>query len=272
MASVKETINILQNLDKNVSTVKTDPNTNQEICRLIKLQIKDFFRYIYIPMGFFRDDNWEINKILYENKDCLFYNKIYLNDKDEAKFDEVFNKYVTQVESILSKNNLLLFLKKWTNMTEENWTIKKNNSYLRTVINNYPSISPLYISNFYCSLYKSHEMTDDKVKTELEKNLNGIMKNVKKEIKNFTKIYDAIIESYVYKYPISNENFSPKNYVHKFLNTLLLSILDFCERLLCLNIYTLHPIVLEIINYYTPLDEINTFDPAENGNRKLYIV
>jgi len=78
------------------------------------------------------------------------------------------------------------------------------------------------------------------------------------------------LDSYVYEQPINH--IDQPMYLTGFINSILLAIIDLSEKLIELNVYAIHPIVNNSINYYTPLDDINLYDPVENDNRPIYII
>lgn len=249
-----------------VSISQTQKNHN--LCRMLKAQLNEFYDDIYIPIKYFQLGQWKISKILYSNEDALFYNDMYLIDSDKDRFYQVFDKYVDLIEEIMStESKLYVFFKKWTDTTGRKWKPNKRaeKSYIRSVLNDksYQIISPAYITNLFCELSKKYKNNSDLMKTELKKNLDEIIVQVKRETSNFRKIYKQIVNSYVYEQPI--DHIERSTYVSGFMNMILLAIIDFAEQLINLNIYAVHPIIENIINYYVPMDEINSHDITENG-------
>ena len=268
-----ETVRIKKTTNGEVKILDDKTNENKTICRLINIHFKEFFDDIYIPFDFFRKDDWKINKVLYNNEDILFHNKTYLPEEDEPRFYEVFNKYIAVLEEILTPNNkLYCFLKRWTDTTQVKWKPNHSESCLRTLLidRTYQSISPAYITNIYCEISKRYQDESDKIKPELEKHLNQIISDTEKEIEIFKKNYDEIISMYVYEYPFDMQD---KNlYDLAFINSILLEILNVSEKLIDLHIYTIHPIVNNVIEYYTPIDVINQYDPSDYGKRRICVV
>lgn len=272
-----DVIDELEKLDKNKQDDEVKKENNRTICRMIKLHLPEFFDDIYVPFGFFKDDEWRINKVLYANEDALFYNEKYLATEDNNRFYEIFDRYVEMIEEIMSTDNkLFVFLKVWTNTDSSRWKCNNSseNSYLKSIItdNQYQIISPLYMTNCYCQLNKDHHGSNDVIKDKFIEHLNEICEKFKSARREFKEIYSYIVESYVYDYPIYASRSEIDTYKLGFINSILMAILDFAEKLLDLNIYCIHAIIGEIIYYYTPLDEINRFDPKEYGGRKLLIV
>lgn len=250
------------------------PDSSQDMCRMLRLQLRDFYDDIYIPYEYFRDSQWKINKVLYDNEDCLFYHENYVAEEDKEKFYSIFHKYVSMIEEImLPENKLSIFLKKWTDKSGPRWKIRTMQSYLKSLLTHkdYQIISPLYITHYYCELYQKYR-NDDKIKTEVENHLSDIVSSTRIAVKKFKINYHIIINSYVYEYPLSHPEISAETYVLGFLNSVFLEILDFIDALLDLNIYSIHPIISELIDFYIPLEYIITYDPKENNNRKLCIV
>lgn len=280
------TENIIDQL-KNLGN-DTDNDNNEEIqenktvCRLLNIHLKDFFDDIYIPYKFFRDDNWNISKILYNNEDILFYNRKYITETDESRFFEVYDKYILMLEEIfLPSNKLFIFLKKWTDMRGFKWKSNSVKSYLKSLLTgqSYQCISPLFITNLFCDLcnkYKDNEKCKDRdsysdmIKKKTEKKLNQLVSEITKEIKIFKRGYNEIVSSYVYEYPY--ESGDKELYTKAFINCIIMFIIDFADKLINHNVYAIHPIVYEVIGYYVPLDEINTYDPSEHNYKHLYIV
>lgn len=175
------------------------------------------------------------------------------------------------IEDIFSPDSKLYnFLKKWTDTSGIKWKSNGEKSYLKSILTNrkYQVISPLYITSIYCEYIKKYENNYDKFNGIFEKHLNNIIINFKNECKKFKKQYNEIVDSYVYEHPLTND----PSYVLGFINSVILAILIFAEKLIELNIYAIHPIVVQLIEYYTPLDEINQYDPSENHGKKLCII
>lgn len=273
-SSVEKLIDELRKIEPdNSDVVDKCMIENKTTCRLINIHLKEFFDDIHIPYSFFRDDDWKINKILYKNEDMLYYNKKYLTEEDEERFFEVFDKFIAILEEILTPNNKLYsFLKKWTDMSHSKWKSINTRSYLKSLLidRKYQFISPAYVTDVYCHISKKYREDTDKIKSELEDHLDFLVKNVKKEIKIFRKIYDDIVTLYVYEYPYDIQE---KNcYNLAFVNSIILEILNFAEKLIDLHVYAIHPIINNIIEYYTPLDEINQYEQDNYINRKISVV
>ncbi|XWV24820.1 hypothetical protein QJ856_gp0963 [Tupanvirus deep ocean] len=269
--NIIDTLKKLDNTDLDEDEKKMQEN--KTICRLLNIHLREFYDDIYIPFDFFRNADWNISKILYDNEDILFYNKKYITKVDEERFYEVFDKFILMLEDIFSTNSkLFVFLKKWTDMSHMRWKTNNTKSYLKSLLTErkYQYISPAFTTNLFCEISKKYNNDPQIVKTEIEKELDNIVKKVKEEVKIFRKIYNEIVMSYVYEFPYNTQE--KEIYVKAFINTVILVVLDFAEKLIELNVYAVHPIVKDIIGYYTPLDEINQYDPLENGNRKICIV
>jgi len=264
-------INSLEKLDES-KEIFEEKNKNQTVCRLLNIQLGELFDDIYIPFKFFREEEWNISKVLYNNEDALFYNKKYLTDEDEERFHQVFSKYLTMLEDIFSPDNKLqFFLRKWTDMSEMKWKTNDTKSYLKTIITcrKYQYISPSYTTNLYCEYGKKFNNDNEKIKIELEKHLDLIVKKIKQEIRDFKNQYQEIVDAYVYEY---TDEIDHNYYVLGFINSIILAILDFAEKLIEMKVYAIHPFIKDIIEYYTPLDEINQYDPSENDGKKIRIV
>lgn len=270
MTTTEDLINMLRQIPS--SNLGNDMSENEIICRLLRIHIKEFFKYIYIPFQHFKNNDWKINKILYNNEDILFYNKKYLTKDDETRFFEIYDKYIVLLEEILNPNNKLYpILKKWTDMDKKKWRANNVNSCLRSILTNnkYRYISPLYITNLYFDIQNKYP-NNSKAKILLEKHLKEIIVNVKKEKTSFQKRYDEIVAMYVYQSPINYEKKS--NYELAFINSIIMEILNFSEILIDNHIYAIHHIINSVIQYYTPLDDIYTYDESDYEHKKMYIV
>ena len=241
------------------------------ICRLCKIHLPDFYDNIYIPFSYFKFDEWEISKVIYNNEDALFYNKKYLVEEDESRFNEVFDKYTAMIEEIMSVDSKLLeFLKKWTNMDGIRWRSRQSGSYLKSVFEKYAVISPVHIANTYLECFKKYSGDRDKIIEELEGNLDSIIKEFRRESREFRRIYNDIVGDYVYDFPFDKS--SVKTYKKGFINSVIIAIWDFSEKLIDLNIYAVHPIIANIIEFYIPLDDIFRYSRRENKGKRLCII
>lgn len=252
---------------------KAEPKVENEIytlCRLLKLHISNFYDDIYVPVKFFIKAKYDVEKVLYENADSLYYNEEYIVT-DEERFNEVFDKYVEMIKEILDPNNkLTVYLKKWTSMTDRKYSVINTDSYLRSLLKNekYRYISPEYITKLFKKTCKENNKDFNKITVIMEKELNSIIKKLKQETKLFSKLYHQIVISYVFEHPSDLD----ENYSKSFITYVILNILDFAEKLIDMNIYAIHTIVNNVIDYYTPLDDIGQYDPSSNHNLKLTLV
>lgn len=276
MSASESIINQLQNME--ITNVKSDnyvvnQNENKTMCCLLKLHLKDFYDDIFIPYRFFRDENWDIYKVLYDNMDVLYYSSKYVSDSDYEKFFPIFTKYMEMIEQVFTYNNVLYtYLKKWTDMKGTVWKSINNGSYLKWLMTDekYQIISPSYIANYYydtCEKY-NHDML--KIKVEMEQHLDKIKRNAKKEQVKFEKKFRAIVFSYVYE-PSYNTPDHKLN-VKSFINCVFHAIIDFSDKMIDLHIYALHPLINSIVGSYIPLDDINVYKSAKNDNKHLVII
>lgn len=267
------TDNLMEEL-KNLNGNSVETEENRTVCRLLRIHLDEFFSDINIPFKYFRDENWCIHKVLYDNDDILFYNKTYMTDEDNERFDEIFGKFIDMLEDIMNpKNKLTIFLKKWTNMSNPStWKCNDTRSYLKSLLTQkkYQYISPQYTTNLYCELCDKYPNDADKIKEKITAHLDDIVQTVRKEVRDFRKIYNEIVSSYTYEYPIKSQD--KDIYILGFMNSIILTILSFAEKMIELHVYAIHPIVNSVIEYYTPLDEINLYDPSDNDGRKIFII
>lgn len=249
---------------------------NELICRIIKVHFSEFYDDIYVPFKFFKNGDWKIGKILYDNEDVLFYHDDYLTENDKERFHDIFSKYVIMIEEILSTDNkLYCFLEKWTNTTGLYPKSNLAKSHLRNILNNtkYHDISPAHIAKIYWQISKKYNndgQSRDKINSEVINYLDDLVLKIKKEKKKFTRIHHEIVYAHVYEQPI---DYDPKSaYSISFINCIIMAILDCAERLINLNVYTIHTIINEIIDDDTPLQMIYQHDPKEYGGRKMIII
>lgn len=251
-------------------TVPIKMSEYRDACRLINVQINDFYDNIYLPIKHFKFDKWKVNKTLYSNEDSLFYNMKYLID--DTKFQEIFSKYVLMIGDIMDPRNILMqFLHKWTNKTNKKWVSESKETYLKKIINNNERISPIHITNIYKHFCKLHRSDIDKAKSEIEACISEININIDIVTNEFINKYDDIINSYVYLYPL-DVTVDRDAYVADFMNNILMTIYAFAETLIDLNVYAIHKIVYDIVDFYLPLDDIYIFKPSEHNGKKLIIV
>jgi hypothetical protein len=277
----------LQNQNPQTTIDTVTQEANRTVCRLLNIQIREFFDNIYIPFSHFKSEEWDISDVLNRNDDVLFYNENFMSDNvNEKHFYDVFDKYVKMIEEIMNPNSaLMIFLKKWTDMSDIRWKSTLGKSYLKSILTGqeYDCISPIYIVNYYIGLTKKYQNMPDKakvqdqIKTDIESHLDDIMKKVKRETNKFKRAYHKIVDAYVYQHPVDsidedNLNNEKQTYVKDFICTVILAIVDFADKLIDLHIYKIHPIVLDVIDYYLPLDELNHYDLEEHDGRKMYII
>jgi len=270
-SNVSGNFDVNADVDFNRNKNPRTENKNYVMCRMFNLHIKNFFDdNIYIPIGFFRNGDWKVSKILFDNEDALFYNKKYLPDEDDQQFHEVFTKYVTIIEEIMSPNNKLFeVMTGWTDRAGSKWRSINKNFYLKNIIAEYDKISPLFIVNLFSELKEKYPDDGSTIKKEFQQTLNEIMVDVKSEIRSFRKIFKEIVMMYVYEYPIDSND---DTHIKGLINSIILSIITFADRLLDLNVYAIHAIVNNIIDNFLPLDEINLYDPTKYQGRPYCIV
>ncbi|ANB50708.1 hypothetical protein [Powai lake megavirus] len=271
--------NDLNNDLNNDSNIESDSETNKisrekqeknkKICRLLKKFIKNFYDNIHIPYHFFKENKWNISKTLNNNEDVLFYNEEFLISLNSDRFYEVFDKYILLMDDIFyPKNTLNLFLKKISKINIDDNNIAK---YLINIFNNkkYRFISPEYVINKYFD-YKNNSNNEHDIRTQLNDHLNEIMDKVRNHVKNFKMVYHEMLSHFISERPMDQD--LQKNYVLNFIGSVLISIFDFCEKIIELNIYAFHPIVLNIIESTLPLDDIFLHEPEKYKNKIMIVV
>lgn len=247
-----ELTNNLQSV--NELTTKTNMAStisNRKMCELLNLHLKRFYNYIYIPSKIFRKNKWNIDKILYDNEDVLFYNTKFIPSSDEERFYEVYDKFISMLGEILDPTNKLYeFLERCSD--------NKSPVYLKRLLTGrkYKYINPSYIVGTYVKMKGLYKDDIDQIKSNIEKHLDEIIDKIEIETKEFQSEYDEILKSYVYEYP-SDINIEDKNlYILGFINSVIISILNFAEKLIDLNVYAVHAIIVQLTENDIPLEEI----------------
>jgi len=237
-------------------------NENKIICKLLKLHLVNFYDNIYVPFKFFQKNNWNINKVLVDNADALFYCAGYLSETDKIRFNQVFGKYLVMIQEIFAYRKLSKLLKAWTNMNNPQWFSTNDQSYLKSILNDdqYHVISPVIVIKLYYSVTKKYRQDQNKIKVIMTKKLNHIISQYREARKEFQKRYHRIVTKYVYLCPLDFK--VKREYVKLLLNETIMAILDLSEKLIDLKIYGIHSLITNLISY-TPIDEIN--NPSEAG-------
>lgn len=247
---------------------------NEVMCRLLRLQYKDFYDNIYIPYKFFRQSKWNVEKVISDNDDALFFNKNYMTNNDLQLFADVFKKYTDMICKILQpENKLYEFMKRWTNFDSSRWSDNGINSYLKQILTHYryQYISPTYITDVFYEISKNNINDPQKIRNETEKHLKGILVKVHREKKKFNEIFNNIVSCYVYEYPNNETDENKSLYETAFINAVIIASLEFANKLLDLNVYAIHPIINQIIIFYLPLDDFNSSSNV-NSNDSIYVV
>lgn len=278
MAETDTIINQLLTLDNDYqpSMDKTCDNNsdleeNIKICRLLSMHIKNFYSKIDISMKMFKNENWNIQKVLINNEHVLFYTHKYMIDDDKERFYKIFYKYVDMINSIFSTDSVInQYLNKWTDMRTCKWR-PINGSFVKKVINSekYNIISPEYIANFINDTC-SKDIDSATVKKITFYHLDEIIKNYCIQLDIFSNTVQQIVESYVCYYP--SEDCEIKIYVKVFVNTIITAILDFAEKLIELNIYAIRPIMNDVVDEYVVFDMICNNDALCEKRRKNIII
>lgn len=251
---------------------------NRSLCRLLNLHLPSFFDNIYIPFVLFKEDEWNIKKIIRENKDVIFFNDIYIEKNTKKKFIPVFNKYVDMINRIMNADNCLyIFLNRWTDTSNTRWKCVQTNSHINIILSNpkYEYISPIYITNLYYEYSKKYNKNFDICKQNIEKHMDDITNKLEYETDIFVADCDHIIDTYVYTYPITNCVYlhsELNTYTKSMINKLLIKIISFTDKLINMNIYAIHTIINDAISMYVPLDHFNTFESEYHNNTSIIII
>lgn len=247
-------------------------DNNRIVCRLIRLHIKKFFDNIYIPFDYFKDDNWNIDKVIYKNKDAIFYNPSFLTHETKLYFDDVYDKYVIMIKEIFISDNLLIkYLKSWTDMTERLYKISSNTSYLKELLNNskYKYLSPLYVTQIYVDIIKKDGSNSDKRK-QIENKLDENCLVIKNICLDFKKEYNSLLNDFVFKMPLDST--SSKEFNKLFRCNIMLLIINTANKLIDNNVYAIHRIISYITDDYMMLDVINSHDPVDYNGKKIMLI
>lgn len=256
---------------------------NYTSCRLINMHMRKYFDDIYVTYRMFRDGEWDVSKVLYQNEDILFYSKRFVPNQDRSLFDPVFTKYVSMLENIFDQRNMLMaYLRMWTDMSKPRWKANNKKSYLLNLINGkYRIIDPSYtVTVFhdnrlqYAARPGSSKKTIARsmalIQTKTEEHLNQIMSNVNRILRVFNRNYKRLVNTYVYGH--SSKETTRELYLKALLNCTSLSIFEVADKLIDQHIHAVHPLINDIIEYYTPIDDLLTYNPADHGGKPLLIL
>lgn len=273
---------------------EAEANHNRSTCRSIKSNYPKFYDNIYVPFNFFRNGGWNVKKVLLENPDAFFYNEEYITNLDKPRFDEVFNKYVETICEMFNESKMF-------NKSLLKWTSFERKTLLKRAINTpeYMCINPVYIGKELHKLNSKYgKENTSKIKNNLCKILDKVVDKLKEEKRKFRKIFLGLLNSYYVEYPINDivdliQNPDEKkkyiniddkkdtqiNHIYSkgFINGVIMAILDFAERLIEINVYAVHKIVNDIVNFYISLDSIvmdidSDTDDDERDMRDLVIM
>lgn len=266
---------IYADIKNKINTELGDVSNGKKMCQLIKNNLDNFYDEIYIPYNLFRENDWNIINVLYDNSDSLFYSEEYLTESDKEFFFKIFDKYVRFIGKIWVPNSQLnIYLKKWNKIEKP--------TYLKKIMTDekYQIISPLYLAHLYKKIFIKYKNDTKIFNIKFNKKLDKIITKYEICRDEFDVEFNKIVNSYVYEYPISFSNAIHvnsdsdhiANYTKGFINAVTLSVISFADKLIDLNIYAIHSIVYDIINYYVPLDDINSYDPDDYKDRNILLI
>jgi hypothetical protein len=241
-----------------------DIKANKEICMLLRKNFKEFYHNIYIPIDFFKMNNWNITEVLTDNVDALYYNDKYFRKNNDKIFSIVFGKYVDLIKKNFSLNSNLYMLLSET-------PIDVN---FKNIIScqKYKFISPAYIADLYISCREDNEQLKMMIKI-----LDILFDEIKAKIFSFVDEFAKSFDNHIYLAPLNigmgtNNNKMVQNYNHIYVDNLLTMILNFSHELVNMNVYAVHTLVDKVISMDFPFDIINQYDPEENNDRELIII
>jgi hypothetical protein len=218
--------------------------SNKKICKLVDKYIDNFFDNVNIELNEFKNNNWKIKQTISSNKRNLFYDKKFLTLNDELFFNQLYDKYITFISEILSRDNILI--KYLIAINDRN--IPQHHSSILSIINNpkYDIISPLYIIQL-CMNISTH-------KKDIMNELDSIIRKKDCIMHNFNEIYEILLTTYVTFEPF-DPILSNKFYIG-FINSLLIVVYKTIMELIDLHIYSVNDLFSDVLNTYTPLCEI----------------
>lgn len=289
---------IYSDIKNKINTELGDISNGKKMCQLIKNNLDNFYDEIYIPYNLFSENDWNVINVLYDNSDSLFYSEEYLTESDKEFFFKIFDKYVRFIGKIWVPNSQLnIYLKKWDKMEKP--------TYLKQIMTNekYQIISPVYLADLYKKIFIKYKDDTKIFNIKFNKKLDKIITEYENCRDEFDVEFNKIVNSYVYEYPISFSsnathvnsdsdhiaNYTPcgleptsmevdytyrarTGYTKEFINAVTLSVISFADKLIDLNIYAIHSIIYDIINYYVPLDDINSYDPDDYKDRNILLI
>uniref|UniRef100_A0A6C0CAX5 Uncharacterized protein n=1 Tax=viral metagenome TaxID=1070528 RepID=A0A6C0CAX5_9ZZZZ len=240
-----------------------DIKANKEICLLLRKYFKEFYNNIYVPIDFFKMNNWNVTEVLTDNIDVLYYNDKYFRKNDKI-FSVVFAKYVDLVKKNFSSNsNLKMLLSEFPIDT-----------HFKEIIScrKYKFISPAYIADLYISCRDDSEQLKMMIKI-----LDILFDEIKIKMSSFVDEFAKCFDDYVRLAPLNigigvNNTKIMQNYNQSYINDLSMIILNFAQELINMNVYAIHSLVNRVISIDFPYDIINQYDPEENNDRELIVI
>jgi len=205
-----------------------DIKANKEMCLLLRKYFKEFYNNIYVPIDFFKMNDWNITEVLTDNVDVLYYNDKYSKKNNDKNFFIVFGKYVDLVKKNFSLNSNLHML-----LSELPIDICFKNIILCP---KYRFISPAYIADLYISCREDADQLKMMIKI-----LDILIDQVKNKILSFADEFTKSFDNFIYLTPLKANNYRIiQNYNQIYINNLLNMIWIFSHELVNMNIYAVH--------------------------------
>lgn len=236
-------------------TVTYDVDKNKKICILIRKHLRHFYDNIYVPIEFFKINDWNVFQVLADNVDVLFYNGAYVRKGNHKTFSSAFRHYTNLVQKNLNTDSNLYALLSEMPIDPQFKII--------VTCNKYRFISPAYIADLYVSCQGDKEQLQTMINM-----LDILIDRLQAKMILFLDEFAKSFEEYVDTAPLDGTRAHTRSYI----NELTMMICSFTKKLVNMNIYAVHVLVDRIISEKFPFDIINQYDPEEYNDRPLIIV
>lgn len=236
-------------------TVTYDLDENKKMCTLVRKHLRHFYDNIYVPMQFFKTNDWNISQVLSDNVDVLFYNEDYIRKRNHKTFNSAFRRYTNLIQKNLNTDSNLYALLSETPLDPQFKII--------VACNKYRFISPAYIADLYVSCQGDKEQLRTMINM-----LDILIDRLQAKMIIFLEEFAKSFEEYVDTAPLDGTRAHTRSYI----NDLMMMICSFTKELVNMNIYAVHVLVYRIVSEKFPFDIINQYNPDECDDRPLIIV
>jgi hypothetical protein len=198
----------------------------KEICNNFRENYPYFYKNICISRSQFRIHDWDVKETIYNNEEIFFFDEDYLSNEDQEFFYRILRRFYLLIKKIILKIPII-------DMSD-----LQSRQFKHFICHKYYRyISPIVIYKIYS------ENTNDINKIVNE--LNSIVVKMNNILKEYRYEYDKLVDFYVYGMPLERKNH--RNYLHGFVNSILLLIIHYTNKLMDENIYAA-PFLLRKIN------------------------